>query len=140
MCAQWSRTSGAVVNIVLKSGTNAFHGDVYDYTRNSFFSASNPFDRRNPQGGGFLSSPRVNYNDFGGTLGGPIIKNRTFFFFSWETSLLHENKNQLYTVPDKPLSTRLNSETASGEGFTTTDSGPRVAFSVPSRYQAFAPP
>jgi hypothetical protein len=98
LSAQWSRTSGAVVNIVLKSGTNAFHGDVYDYSRNSFFSASNPFSRRDPQGG-FLSSPRVNYNDFGGTLGGPIIKNRTFFFFSWETSLLHENKNKLYTVP-----------------------------------------
>jgi hypothetical protein len=98
LSAQWSRTSGAVVNIVLKSGTNAFHGDVYEYSRNSFFSASNPFSRRSPQGG-FLSSPRVNYNDFGGTLGGPIIKNQTFFFFSWETSLLHENKNKLYTVP-----------------------------------------
>ncbi len=98
LAAQWSRTSGAVVNIVLKSGTNAFHGDVYDYARNSFFSASNPFSRRAPNGN-FLFSPRVNYNDFGGTLGGPIIKNRTFFFFSWETSLLHENRNNLYTVP-----------------------------------------
>jgi hypothetical protein len=75
LAAQWSRTSGAVVNIVLKSGTNAFHGDVYEYSRNSFFSASNPFSRRDPDGN-FLSSPRVNYNDFGGTLGGPIIKNR----------------------------------------------------------------
>jgi hypothetical protein len=98
LAAEWGRTSGAVVNIVLKSGTNAFHGDVYGFNRNSFFNASNPFDRRDVNGAEFLS-PRVNYNDFGGTLGGPIRKNKTFFFFSWETSFLHENKNQIYTIP-----------------------------------------
>ena len=98
LAAEWGRTSGAVVNIVLKSGTNAFHGNVYAFNRNSFFNASNPFDRRDPSGAEFLS-PRVNYNDFGGTLGGPIIKNKTFFFASWESSFLHENKNQIYTIP-----------------------------------------
>ncbi len=98
LAAEWSRTSGAVINIVLKSGTNGVHGSLYDYTRSSFFNASNPFDRRDASGAEFLS-PRVNFNDFGGTVGGPIIKNKTFFFFSWETSLLHENKNQIYTVP-----------------------------------------
>ncbi len=98
LAAEWSRTSGAVVNVVLKSGTNGFHGNAYEYNRNSHFNASNPFDRRDANGNQFLS-PRVNFNDLGGTLGGPIIKNRTFFFFSWETSLLHVNKNQIYTVP-----------------------------------------
>jgi Carboxypeptidase regulatory-like domain len=98
LAAEWGRTSGAVVNIVLKSGTNAFHGSLYEYNRNSYFNASNPFDRRDVNGTQFLS-PHVNFNDFGGTVGGPIIKNKTFFFFSWETSLLHENKNQVYTVP-----------------------------------------
>ncbi|HXF27157.1 MAG TPA: TonB-dependent receptor [Bryobacteraceae bacterium] len=98
LAAEWSRTSGAVVNVVLKSGTNAFHGNLYEYNRNSHFNASNPFDRRSPTGEEFLS-PRINFNDLGGTLGGPIVKNRTFFFFSWETSLLHVNKNQIYTVP-----------------------------------------
>ena len=98
LAAEWSRTSGAVVNLVLKSGTNAFHGDVYAFNRNSYFNATNPFTRRDPNGAAFLS-PRVNYNDFGGTLGGPILKNRTFFFASWETSFLHENKNQIYTIP-----------------------------------------
>ena len=57
-----------------------------------------PFSRRSATGAAFLS-PRVNYNDFGGTVGGPVIKNRTFFFFAWETSLLHENKPNIYTVP-----------------------------------------
>ena len=98
LAAEWSRTSGAVVNIVLKSGTNQFHGSGYGSNRNSYFNANNPFDRRSPTGEEFLS-PRVNYNDVGGTLGGPIVKNRTFFFFSWDTSLLHENKNQIYNVP-----------------------------------------
>ena len=98
LAAEWGRTSGAVVNVVLKSGTNALHGSLYEYNRNSYFNANNPFDRRDVNGAEFLS-PHVNFNDFGGTAGGPIIKNRTFFFFSWETSFLHENKNQLYTVP-----------------------------------------
>ncbi len=98
LAAEWSRTSGAVVNVVLKSGTNKLHGSLYEYNRNSYFNASNPFDRRDAAGVQFLS-PRVNFNDFGGTAGGPILKNKTFFFFSWETSLLHENKNQIYTVP-----------------------------------------
>lgn len=98
LAAEWSRTSGAVVNVVLKSGTNNWHGNVYEFNRNSHFNARNPFSRLSSTGQAFLS-PRVNFNDFGGTLGGPVIKNRTFFFFSWETSLLHENKPNLYTVP-----------------------------------------
>ena len=98
LAAEWSRTSGAVVNVVLKSGTNNFHGNGYEFNRNSYFSASNPFQRRDASGNAFLS-PHVNFNDLGGTFGGPIQKNKTFFFFSWETSFLHENKNQLYNVP-----------------------------------------
>jgi Carboxypeptidase regulatory-like domain len=94
----------AVVNpspdavVVLKSGTNSWHGNIYEFNRNSHFNARNPFNRLSSTGQAFLS-PRVNFNDFGGTLGGPVIKKRTFFFFSWETSLLHENKPNLYTVP-----------------------------------------
>jgi len=98
LAAEWSRTSGAVMNVVLKSGTNNFHGNGYAFNRNSWFSASNPFQRRDPSGNAFLS-PRVNFNDFGGTLGGPIRRNKTFFFVSWETSFLHETLPRIYTVP-----------------------------------------
>lgn len=98
LAAEWSRTSGAVMNVVLKSGTNGFHGNAYEFNRNSHFSASNPFQRRDAQGRTFLS-PSVNFNDFGGTLGGPIRRNKTFFFTSWETSFLHETKPRIYTVP-----------------------------------------
>jgi hypothetical protein len=98
LAAEWSRTSGAVMNVVLKSGSNNFHGNFYEFNRNSHFSASNPFQRRDVNGNTFLS-PAVNFNDFGGTFGGPIKRNKSFFFFSWETSLLHETKPRIYTVP-----------------------------------------
>ena len=84
--------------MVLRSGTNQFHGNGYGFNRNSYFSASNPFQRRDVNGNQFLS-PHVNFNDFGGTIGGPIRKNKTFFFASWETSFLHELLPRIYTVP-----------------------------------------
>jgi hypothetical protein len=105
LAAEYGRTSGAVVNVVLKSGTNALHGNVYEYNRNSYFSATNPFAQRDPNGNPYLQ-PSVNWNDFGGTLGGPVYlphlyngKNRTFFFVSWDTSLLHQKQNKVLTVP-----------------------------------------
>src|SRR5262249_31642923 len=75
-----------------------FHGNVYEFNRNSYFSASNPFQRRDVNGNTFLS-PAVNFNDFGGTIGGPIRKNKTFVFGAWETSFLHETQPRIYTVP-----------------------------------------
>ena len=105
LAAEYGRTSGAVVNVVLKSGTNKLHGDVYEVNRNSYFSATNPFARRDQSGNPFLQ-PAVNWNDFGGTLGGPVYlphiyngKNRTFFFSSWDVSLLHQRQNRILTVP-----------------------------------------
>ncbi len=105
LAAEYGRTSGAVINVVLKSGTNQLHGDAYEFNRNSFFSATNPFSRRDAQGRPFLE-PRINWNNFGGTLGGPVViphlyngKNRTFFFVSYDLSLLHESKPTLLTVP-----------------------------------------
>ncbi len=70
--------SPAQVSIVTRSGTNQFHGTVYDYLRNNFLDARNYFDR--PP----LPMPPLRQNDFGGTAGGPILRNRTFFFFSYE--------------------------------------------------------
>jgi hypothetical protein len=105
LAAEYGRTSGAVVNVILKSGTNRVHGDTYEFNRNSYFSATNPFAQRDASGRPFLQ-PAINYNDFGGTLGGPVYlphiyngKNRTFFFASWDISMLHENKPNILTVP-----------------------------------------
>jgi hypothetical protein len=105
LAAEYGRTSGAVVNVVLKSGTNQPHGSLYYYNRNSFFSATNPFARRDESGNPFLQ-PRINYNAPGGTFGGPVVipkvyngRNRTFFFVSEDASILHENVNRILTVP-----------------------------------------
>ena len=70
--------SPAQVSIVTRSGTNQFHGTAYDYLRNNFLDARNYFDR--PP----LPMPPLRQNDFGGTIGGPILRDRTFFFFSYE--------------------------------------------------------
>jgi len=76
--AEFGRTPGAQISIVTKSGANQFHGTAFDYLRNDFFDARNYFDAP-PQ-----IKPPLRQNDFGGVLGGPIIKNKTFFFFSYE--------------------------------------------------------
>ena len=73
--AEYGRNSGAVVNVVTKSGTNQWHGNVYEYFRNTVLNAQGYFNTVKPQ---------ENQNQFGGTFGGPIKKDRTFFFVSYE--------------------------------------------------------
>jgi Carboxypeptidase regulatory-like domain/TonB dependent receptor len=99
--AEYSHTGGGVFNVVLKSGTNAFHGNVYEFLRNSATNATNPFSIQ----GGFGKN-LVQFNNFGGTVGGPVLiphiydgKNKTFFFFSIDASILHQSGNNAYTVP-----------------------------------------
>jgi hypothetical protein len=75
---EFGRTPGGQVSIVTKSGTNQFHGTAFDYVRNDIFDARNWFDT--PP----LPKPPIRQNDFGGTVGGPIWQNKTFFFFSYE--------------------------------------------------------
>jgi hypothetical protein len=76
--AEFGRTPGGQISIVTKSGTNQFHGMAFDYLRNDIFDARNYFDTVP------LPKPALRQNDFGGTVGGPIIKDKTFFFFSYE--------------------------------------------------------
>ncbi len=106
--AEYGRNAGAVFNVVLRSGGNNFHGDLYEYNRNSYFHARNPFSQLDAQGHE-LFHRFVNWNQFGGTIGGPVDlprlyngKNRTFFFASWDISLLHEKVPGVYTVPTAP--------------------------------------
>src|SRR5579871_4682287 len=75
---EYGRNAGAVVNIVTKSGTNALHGDLFEYFRNNALDARNYFDAS-----GFPKTPFHN-SQFGGSLGGPIVKDRTFFFLDYE--------------------------------------------------------
>lgn len=73
--AEYGRNSGAVVNVITKSGTNQWHGDIYEYFRNTVLNAQGFFNTTKPQ---------ENQNQFGGTFGGPLKKDRTFFFTSYE--------------------------------------------------------
>ncbi len=76
--AEYGRASGAVINTSIRSGTNQFHGRAWDYLRNTALNAIGPFQ---PAGG---IKPVFIRNQFGGTFGGPIYKDRTFFFVDYE--------------------------------------------------------
>src|SRR4051812_34371854 len=77
--AEFGRTSGGVINVITKSGTNDYHGLIYDFERHSFIEANNWFNNR-----AGLPNPSFKRHQFGANAGGPIIKNRTFFFGDYE--------------------------------------------------------
>ncbi|HZZ38836.1 MAG TPA: TonB-dependent receptor, partial [Acidobacteriaceae bacterium] len=77
--AEYGFSGGSVVNMVTRSGTNNFHGSAYDFIRNTLTDANNWF---NNQSG--IPLPPVHRNNFGGTIGGPIIRNKTVFFFDYD--------------------------------------------------------
>jgi hypothetical protein len=89
--AEFGRGNGAVMNAVIKSGTNQFHGDVYEFLRNDVFDARNAFDAFGRTG--------YKQNQFGATFGGPIIKSRTFFFGDYEGLRIRQALPQLVLVP-----------------------------------------
>ncbi len=86
MSAQYGNSAGAINNLVTKSGTNSYHGSVWEYFRNDALDANEYFLNQpgiNPvTGGGF--KPPLRFNQFGGTIGGPIIKDKLFFFASYQ--------------------------------------------------------
>lgn len=90
----------ATINIVTKSGTNQFHGDLYDFIRNEAFNANDFFNKQNQLQHGLPNKVgRLRDNLYGGTLGGPILKNKLFFFMLYEREP-NTNPNQAYsTVP-----------------------------------------
>lgn len=89
--AEFGRGNGAVMNAVIKSGTNQIHGDVWEYLRNEKLDAVNAFD--------IFGQQPYKQNQFGFTLGGPIIKNKLFFFGDYEGLRIRHALPQLSTVP-----------------------------------------
>lgn len=83
MSAQYGKTGGGLLIAVTKSGTNSFHGSAYEYNRNENFDARDYFLPPNVKQNPF------NYNEFGGTIGGPIIKNKLFFFTDYQGIRAH---------------------------------------------------
>lgn len=95
--AEYGHSAGAVINVVTKSGTNKYHGTLFEYHRNSVFDARHFFS--NPK----EKKPLLIRNQFGGTIGGPIVSNRTFFFGSYEGTREHRGVTYLRTVPTEAL-------------------------------------
>jgi hypothetical protein len=91
--AEFGRNGGAVVQVVTKSGSNDFHGSAFEFLRNDALDAKNFFDRTD------LPIPKLRRNQFGGTLGGPIVKDRTFFFLSYEGFRERKGETQLFPTP-----------------------------------------
>ena len=91
--AEFGRAGGAVINASLRSGANDFHGSVYDFLRNTSLNATGFFKPTRGQ------KPVLIQNQFGGTIGGPIIKEKTFFFFDYEGFRRITHSLQFATVP-----------------------------------------
>ncbi|MFZ1133179.1 MAG: carboxypeptidase regulatory-like domain-containing protein [Terriglobales bacterium] len=108
--AEYGRNSGSVVNVVTKSGTNELHGSMYEFFRNKVLNASN-YCLTEAADGLPCQKPQFNQNQFGGTLGGPIKKDRTFFFASYEGRRVRQGiQSPAVTVPtaqERPSSTNL---------------------------------
>jgi len=92
---EFGRTAGGQISIVTRSGTNSFHGTAFEYFRNDVLDANDWFSNFN-----HLPKPAERQNDFGGIFGGPIFKDKTFFFFSYEGLRLRQPATQQTTVPD----------------------------------------
>src|SRR5712692_1494414 len=103
--AEYGRNSGSVVNVVTKSGTNQFHGDVYEFFRNKVLNANAYCFSADG-----CPKPQFNQNQFGGTFGGPIKKDRTFFFASYEGRRIRQGiQSPAVTVPttdERPSATQ----------------------------------
>ncbi|HEY7912396.1 MAG TPA: TonB-dependent receptor, partial [Blastocatellia bacterium] len=95
---EFGRTPGAQVSLLTRSGTNEFHGTVFNYFRNDALDANNWF--ANSRG---LNKPALRQNDFGGVLGGPIVKDQSFFFFSFEGLRLRLPQVGISQVPSLSL-------------------------------------
>ena len=94
--AEYGRFGGGVINAVTKSGSNAFHGDAYEFLRNSALDARNFFDYS------YLATnkrlPQLQRNDFGASLGGPIRKDKTFFYGVYEGLRQHSGASVFETT------------------------------------------
>ena len=92
--AEFGRTPGGQVSIVTRSGTKDFHGQIFDYLRNDAFDANDWFANREN-----LRRAALRQNDYGGTLGGPLLRNATFFFLSYEGMQLRQPSSEQTDVP-----------------------------------------
>jgi len=96
--AEFGHSLGGVVNLQIKSGTNALHGSGFEFLRNSVFDANNFFNNRAGR-----AKPDFSQHQFGGTIGGPIVKDKTFYFFDYQGYHVNQGATYLSTVPSAKM-------------------------------------
>jgi hypothetical protein len=102
--ADQGRSSGGQVSLVTKSGTNDFHGSLYEYNRSSFGQANDWYNKQTELANGLANTPEhLVRNTFGGAIGGPILKNRLFFFGTYEGQRTDESAQVTRNVPGLTL-------------------------------------
>jgi len=111
--AEYGASAGGVIIATTKSGTNRLHGSLFEYLRNDKFDAAGYFA---PLAGGQTSKAPLRYNVFGGTLGGPVKKERTFFFLAYEGSRRRDGITRSLTVPTAPQRSGDFSQTVDDNG------------------------
>ena len=115
--------SGAVINVVTKSGTNELHGSLFEFVRNDVFDAKNFFDSQT------APIPPFRQNQFGGSLGGPVIKNRTFFFIDFEGQRIQKSLTSTFSVPTDAM--RIGDFTGCRRSMTAGSRQPFVGNRIP---------
>jgi Carboxypeptidase regulatory-like domain/TonB-dependent Receptor Plug Domain len=123
--AEFGHSTGAVINAVVRSGTNQLHGDLWEYVRNTIFNANDYFSNQS-------DTPRSPYhqNVFGGTIGGPVViprlydgRNKTFFFFDYQGTRINQPSQSISTVPTAGM---INSGFTNLQNLITDNSGTTV--------------
>jgi hypothetical protein len=98
--AEFGRAAGGVISVSIKSGTNEFRGSAFEFLRNDKLDANNFFSNRSR-----LKRPPLRRNQYGGTFGGPVLKDRTFFFVSYQGTMVRQSKTMTSTVPTGNMAT-----------------------------------
>ena len=101
--AEQGLAGGAAVNVAIKSGTNQFHGTLHEFHTNSRMKARNYFYCLYSCTGDPNQAPKNIFNQFGGTFGGPIVRNKLFFFGDWERTSRRNNATAFRTLPTEAL-------------------------------------
>ena len=96
--AEFGHSLGGVVNLQIKSGANALHGSGFEFLRNSAFDANNFFNNRAGR-----DKPDFSQHQFGGTIGGPVVKDKTFYFFDYQGYRVSQGQTYLSTVPSEKM-------------------------------------
>lgn len=97
--AEFGRNAGGVIQISIRSGSNDFHGSAYEFIRNDVFDARTAFGRNDRDGDGKADPAVLRQNQFGATLGGPVVRDRSFFFGSWEAWRVSRAQSDQVVVP-----------------------------------------